>query len=147
MNKLENNLILIYTGINRTAHKIASSYVSKLTKDKKNYIKEILDHVDIGENLLKSGDINDFGRLLNESWVLKKKLSKSITNKKIDELYNHALKFGALGGKLLGAGGGGFFLFYVPYYRQKEFIKYFHKLINVPFKFSSKGSEIMLKNN
>ena len=146
MNKLENNLILIYTGINRTAHKIASSYVSKLTKDKKNYIKQILDHVDIGENLLKSGDINDFGRLLNESWVLKKKLSKSITNKKIDELYNHALKFGALGGKLLGAGGGGFLLMYMKQKYRHKFFKNNPKIINIPFKFTNEGSKVIFKN-
>ncbi len=96
---------------------------------------------------MKNNDLESFGRLLHESWLLKKNLSNSITNYKINEIYDQALKKGALGGKLLGAGGGGFFLFYVPYYRQKEFIKYFHKLINVPFKFSSKGSEIMLKNN
>ena len=57
-----------------------------------------------------------------------------------------AIKNGALGGKLLGAGGGGFFLFYVPYSRQKYFVNYFKKLINVPFKFSSEGSKIMFKN-
>ena len=84
---------------------------------------------------------------MHESWLLKKNLSKSITNYKINEIYDDALRHGALGGKLLGAGGGGFFLFYVPYKYQKQFIKYFNKLINVPFKFSSKGSEIMLNNN
>ena len=61
-------------------------------------------------------------------------------------IYNNAINKGALGGKLLGAGGGGFFLFYVPYFRQKNFVNYFRKLINVPFKFSSEGSKIMFKN-
>ena len=98
------------------------------------------------ENILRKGDLNDFGKLLHESWLEKKSLSSSITNFNIDEIYNNAINKGALGGKLLGAGGGGFFLFYVPYFRQKNFIKYFAKLINVPFKFSSTGSKIMFKN-
>ena len=76
---LENNLILIYTGINRTAHKIAASYNKKLISKKKEYIDKIITLVDQGEKLLSSGDINDFGELLNEGWYLKKKLSHSIT--------------------------------------------------------------------
>ena len=76
----------------------------------------------------------------------KKKLSLSISNTNIDEIYNAAIKKGAIGGKLLGAGGGGFFLFYVPFQRQKDFIKHFKKLITIPFKFTSEGSKIMFKN-
>ena len=76
----------------------------------------------------------------------KKNLSSSITNSSIDEIYNDAINKGALGGKLLGAGGGGFFLFYVPHFKQKKFIKYFKKLITIPFKFSSEGSKILFKN-
>ena len=83
---------------------------------------------------------------MHESWLEKKSLSTYISNSSIDEIYNNAINKGAIGGKLLGAGGGGFFLFYVPYFRQKNFIKYFAKLINVPFKFSSAGSKIMFKN-
>ena len=78
--------------------------------------------------------------------VRKKSLSSSITNSSIDEIYNNAINKGALGGKLLGAGGGGFFLFYVPYFKQKNFIKHFKKLITIPFKFSSEGSTILFKN-
>ena len=65
---------------------------------------------------------------------------------KIDDIYNSAISKGALGGKLLGAGGGGFFLFYVPQVKQKNFIKYFNKLIHIPFRFSSEGSKIMFKS-
>ena len=64
----------------------------------------------------------------------------------IDKIYNIAIENGALGGKLLGAGGGGFFIFYVPYLRQKKFIKCFKKFITVPFKFTSEGSKIMFNN-
>ena len=78
--------------------------------------------------------------------VRKKSLSSSITNSSIDEIYDIAINKGALGGKLLGAGGGGFLLFYIPYFKQKNFIKYFRKLVTIPFKFSSEGSTILFKN-
>ena len=69
-----------------------------------------------------------------------------MSNPQIDRWYDLAMKNGAIGGKLVGAGGGGFFLFYVPYFKQKNFIKYFRKLISIPFKFSSEGSAILFKN-
>ena len=146
LKKLNSNLILLYTGFKRTAQNIAKNYVCKLTKSKKSHILAISNFVTEAENILRKDDLNDFGKLLHESWLEKKSLSSSITNFNIDEIYNNAINKGALGGKLLGAGGGGFFLFYVPYFRQKNFIKYFAKLINVPFKFSSTGSKIMFKN-
>ena len=82
--KLERNLLLIYTGINRTAHKIASTYASKLSSVKKDYITKICEHVSEGEKLLNTGKIDDFGKLLNNAWYLKKKLSSSISNSKKD---------------------------------------------------------------
>ena len=142
---LEDNLILIYTSINRTAHFIASSYVKNLTSTKKNYIKEIVDHVEEGQKIIESGNIDDFGKLLNSAWDIKKQLGKSITNNKIDNLYDYAIKNGALGGKILGAGGGGFLLLYM---KKKERIKFLNKndkIINIPFKFSDTGSEIIFK--
>ncbi len=143
---LEKNLLLIYTSINRTAHEIASSYVNKLTKSKKKYIESIITHVNEGEKILKTGNIDDFGELLHSSWMLKKKLSRAISNSKIDDLYNHALISGASGGKLLGAGGGGFLLLYMKKkYRKKFFLKS-KKLINIPFKFSNIGSEVIYNN-
>ena len=144
--KLENNLILIYTGIHRTAHKIAASYSKKLTSEKKIYIDKIISLVDEGEKLLNFGNINDFGELLNESWYLKKKLSNSITNKKIDQLYELLLKNGATGGKLLGAGGGGFLLMYLESKYRKKFFNKFPKLINVPFNFTNEGSKIIFRD-
>ena len=75
-----------------------------------------------------------------------KSLSRSISNPVIDEIYDLAIQKGALGGKLLGAGGGGFLLFYVPYSRQKNLLKHFRKFITVPFNFTKDGSTIMFKN-
>ena len=95
--------------------------------------------------MLKKGELDNFGRLLHESWLVKKELSNTITNSKIYQIYNYAIKKGALGGKLLGAGGGGFILLYVPYYKQKIVIKSLKNLITVPFKFSNEGSKIIFK--
>lgn len=142
---LEDNLILIYTSINRNAHDIASGYVKNLKSTKKDYIKEIVDHVEEGEKILKSGNIDDFGRLLNSAWNIKKQLGKSITNNEIDELYDYALNNGALGGKILGAGGGGFLLLYMKKKDRINFLKKNKKIINIPFKFSYTGSEIIFK--
>jgi D-glycero-alpha-D-manno-heptose-7-phosphate kinase len=144
--KLNKNLLLVFSGLKRTAHHIAKSYVHKLQTSKKSHILEISNFVKEGERILKEGKLDDFGKLLHEAWLEKKSLSSLITNSHIDEIYDLALKKGALGGKLLGAGGGGFLVFYVPHHKQKNFIKHFKNLINVPFKFTSEGSNIMFNN-
>ena len=144
--KFNKNLLLVYTGVKRTANDIARTYVNKLQYSKKSYMIEISNFVKEGEILLKESKFEEFGRLLHKSWIVKKKLSPSITNSSIDNIYNDAIKNGASGGKLLGAGGGGFFLFYVPQNRQKNFIKNLNKFIIVPFNFSSEGSKILFKN-
>jgi len=144
--KLNKNLLLVYSGLKRTAHHIAKNYVHKLQTSKKSHILEISNFVHEGERILKEGKLDDFGKLLHESWLEKKSLSSSITNSRIDTIYDTALKNGALGGKLLGAGGGGFLIFYVPHCKQKNFIKHFRNLISIPFKFTSEGSNIMFNN-
>ncbi len=144
--KLEKNLLLIYTGINRTAHKIANTYASKLSNEKKEYISKICEHVSEGEKLLNTGKTDEFGKLLNNAWYLKKKLSKSISNSKIDELYSLAIKYGAFGGKLLGAGGGGFLLLYMPSKFRKKFFLNNKKLINIPFNFTNEGAQVIFKD-
>ena len=144
--KLNQNLLLLYTGQKRTAHHVAKSYVNNLSKSKKPHIERILSFVKEGEKIIQNGDINDFGKLLNEAWLEKKGLSSSVTNNSIDRIYHAAVEKGALGGKLLGAGGGGFFLFYVPHFKQKKFIKYFKKFTTIPFRFTTEGSRIMFKS-
>jgi D-glycero-alpha-D-manno-heptose-7-phosphate kinase len=146
VNELNKNLVLIYTGINRTAHKIANSYVKKLTKSKRNHIEKIMSYVNEGKKILESGKVDDFGRLLHTSWLEKKKLSELITNNKIDNLYDEALRYGALGGKLLGAGGGGFLLLYMKKESSKNFFKRYKNIINVPFNFTKDGSQVILNN-
>ena len=92
-------------------------------------------------------DINDFGHLMHQSWQIKRGLNGQISTEFIDHLYQTAIDNGAIGGKLLGAGGGGFFLFYVPKNIQKKFIKSLKKMIIIPFKFNNEGSEIMFNRH
>ena len=141
--RLNKNLLLVYTGYKRTAHHIAKSYVDKLQTSKKEYVLKISKYVKKAENALQKGQLDKFGKLLNDAWIEKKKLSISITNPAIDKIYNKAIKNGALGGKLLGAGGGGFFIFYVPKQRQRKFIRNFKNFITIPFNFSPEGSKIL----
>ena len=113
---------------------------------KKNEIVEILNCVAESKKIIKNGNTDDFGRLLNESWLIKKKLDKSIFNNKIDDIYKLAIKNGALGGKLLGAGGGGFFLFYIPEFKKVNFLKKMKPFISIPFKFENEGTKEIYNN-
>jgi D-glycero-alpha-D-manno-heptose-7-phosphate kinase len=90
------------------------------------------------------GSLDEFGRLLHESWKLKRSLTQRISNASIDEIYEAGLSAGALGGKLLGAGGGGFMLFYVPPERRQALRARLRKLLCVPFGFSNRGSHVVV---
>jgi D-glycero-alpha-D-manno-heptose-7-phosphate kinase len=131
-NELMENIYLVFTGINRTAQFIAESYIHKLN-DKNKDMHEIIKHVDIAYNYLRDKNYDNFGYLLNETWMIKKNLSHKVSNPKINDIYNLGIKSGAYGGKLLGAGGGGFILFYVPKKNQKKFqIKFKDKFFFKP---------------
>jgi len=146
LKKLNSNLLLLYTGIQRNAEAVASNYVHKLSNEKEKNIRKIISNVELGEKMIKSGNINDFGKLLHHAWIEKKELSKSISNHKIDELYNTSIQNGALGGKLLGAGGGGFLLIYIKKEKQKNFLDKIKNITNIPFKFSNEGCEVILNS-
>ena len=146
INHLENNLLLIYTGKKRIAQDVAKKYSGKLTTTNKKYIDTMVQHVAEGEKIIKGNNIDDFGKLLHSAWLTKKKLSTHISSPKLDDMYDYVIQRGALGGKLLGAGGGGFFLFYMRSELKKSFLKKNKKLINVPFKFSNRGTEILFKD-
>ena len=143
--KLEDNLLLIYTGFTRNAQSIAKTYVNRLNQKSSN-LELMHSTVDTAKEIIKKGDIDDIGYLLNEFWHLKKDLSNHITNNYIDEIYNEAIKSGALGGKLIGAGGGGFLLLYAKKNNQKKIINSLRKLTSVKFKFEYEGSKIIFKN-
>lgn len=141
----EQKFMLFFTGISRYASEIAGDKIQNLQKRKEELVK-MMELVDEAYKILTSGkdDFTDFGKLLNETWLLKRKLSNRITNSEIDEIYEIAIKNGAVGGKLLGAGGGGFILFYVETENQERLQKALNNLLHVPFNFDFSGSEIMV---
>ena len=149
LNDLEKRLILVFTGVrkkSKTANNIAKTYVSNFEKKNKKNIFEIINHAKIAKKILLDKKFDDFGLLLNETWKVKRELSNSISNLKLDSIYNLGIKNGALGGKLLGAGGAGFFLFYVPVSKKKIFLKSFENFTHIPFKFEGKGSSIIFND-
>ena len=145
LNKLQDNLLLFFTGISRFASEIEKSKIVNFNS-KKNELTKMQEMVDVSIDILvnQEKNIDDFGYLLNEGWNYKKSLSSLVSNSEVDEIYNNALKAGALGGKLLGAGGGGFILFYAPKQNHENIIKNLNHLIHVPFKFENLGSTVAL---
>ena len=146
LKKLNSNLLLLYTGIQRNASIIANNYVHKLSNQKEKNIRKIIEKVDLGEKIIKSGNLDDFGELLHETWIEKKNLSSSVSNNKIDELYKICMENGAKGGKLLGAGGGGFLLIYIKNEKKKKLLNKLKNITNIPFKFSDEGCEVILNS-
>lgn len=141
---LQDHMMLFFTGFSRTASEIAEEQIKK-TPAKENDLKKMADLVDEAINVLNDNDldITDFGRLLHENWMIKRNLTDKITNHVIDKIYHDATEAGALGGKLLGAGGGGFILFFVEPAKQKNVKKKLCKLLQVPFRFENLGSQII----
>lgn len=141
--ELNAHLMLFYTGIKRTAANVAGSYVKGI-EEKRRQLRIMKDLVEESLSILSGGrDIGAFGELLHEAWLAKRSLSASVSNPKVDELYQAATSAGAMGGKLTGAGGGGFLLLFVPpdrHLRVKEQLK---RLIHVPFEFDCYGSQII----
>lgn len=141
---LQNHLILIFTGLARSASEIAEEQI-KNTKQKSGELKNMHGMVEEAVKILchPSQDISDFGRLLHESWQLKRGLSSKITNPIVDEVYSVARKNGAIGGKLLGAGGGGFMLFFAHPEKHLKLKEALSGFLHVPFRFENLGSQII----
>jgi D-glycero-alpha-D-manno-heptose-7-phosphate kinase len=141
---LEDNLVMFYYGNQRSASSILSEQKNNNSQeDKRKNLIEMVSLVDDLKNCLYNENLNDFGKILHQNWLLKKQLASQISNGEIDDIYNLAMKNGALGGKLLGAGGGGFLLFYCEKEKQINLIKALHKLHYFPFKFDNEGSKII----
>ncbi len=141
--ELQNHLMLFYTGISRTASYIALEQINNTPK-KKRELSAMYDMVWEAQKILDSeSDIEDFGRLLNESWRLKKSLSDKISSHYIDYLYQLAIEEGAVGGKLLGAGGGGFLLLFAKPENQEKIKERLKGVLQVNFCFENKGSSII----
>jgi len=141
---LENHLMLFFTGLQRYAVEIEKEKI-RLLPDKKCELNSLCYMVEEACDILNADKprLNDFGKLLDESWKLKKSLSGKVSNGVIDDIYNVAKKNGALGGKILGAGGGGFILFFTPPKKQERLKTALKKLLFAPFKFESLGSQII----
>lgn len=140
---LNDNLLLFFTGISRFSSDIQVD-TQKSLKDKTTRLLEMLSLVDQAEQILTSDcDLKEFGRMLHYTWTLKRGISSGISTTSIDVLYGTARNAGAVGGKLLGAGGGGFFLFYVEKEKQKAVIEALSDLLYVPFSFEDKGTRII----
>ena len=145
LRRFEENIMLFFSGISRNANEIAKDQVEKIStnKDKIDTMKQLVDEA---YDILLHKDLDQFGELLNYTWELKKSLSKNITNQTIEEMYKKAKDAGAIGGKLLGAGGGGFMAFYVP---KKYHIKVREALsdfLYIPIQFDFNGSQIIFAN-
>ena len=143
LRELNLHLMLFYTGIIRTASTVAASYVEDIEtkhsqlKRMAELLRQSLDILNGGRNLI------EFGELLHQSWEAKRSLSDKVSNSQVDACYAAARSAGAIGGKLLGAGGGGFLLLFVPLERQPEVRKHLNNLIYVPFEFEFSGSQII----
>jgi D-glycero-alpha-D-manno-heptose-7-phosphate kinase len=145
LTELENHLALYFTGFARTASEVAKEQI-QLTPYRRKELSAMLKMVAEGESIITNGcrPLEDFGRLLNESWQVKRTLTQSITNSRIDEIYETGLSAGALGGKLLGAGGGGFMLFFVPPERRQALRARLRNLLCIPICLWDRGSQVVV---
>jgi D-glycero-alpha-D-manno-heptose-7-phosphate kinase len=141
--ELDENLMLFFTGFSRFSSDIASEQ-QKATSNKTKELLEMLKLVDEAEEILTSkSNLNEFGRMLDYTWKLKRGITNRISTSDIDNLYQKAIDAGALGGKLMGAGGGGFMVFYVEKDKQHNVRHALKDLLHVPFNFENKGTSVL----
>lgn len=141
---LNQNLMMFFTGFTRFSGEIQKA--NKVSK-KKNWalLMEMKELVDAAEEILTDGgkDLDEFGHLMNYTWQLKRQTGKNVTTEGIDMVYQKGMEAGALGGKLLGAGGGGFFLFYVPVEKQVAVREALSDFLYIPFQFEVEGTRVI----
>ncbi|MHB1947010.1 MAG: GHMP family kinase ATP-binding protein [Gammaproteobacteria bacterium] len=143
MKDLQDHLLMFFTGISRTASDIAGEKIKSIPQ-KKAELSAMQQMVDEAIRIVREDqDITNFGHLLHESWMLKRQISPSISSTLIDDIYLKARNAGALGGKLLGAGGGGFILFFVKPEDKIKVCEALKDLLLVPFAFENSGSQII----
>lgn len=139
-------LLLFFTGLQRNAFEIEQTKINDMDKKFSKYdlLNKITDQA--LKIMANPTNMDDIGRLLHETWLTKKELSDKVSTKEIDEIYATAREAGAIGGKLLGSGSGGFMLFFVEPDKQEAVKEKLNKLMYVPFKFERNGSEIIYSN-
>ena len=141
--RLNDNLMLFFTGFSRFSSDIQVE-AEKSLKSKEAQLLEMLQLVDESEQVLTSKtDLTEFGKLLDYTWKLKRGITSKVSTDSIDAIYDKAIKAGATGGKLLGAGGGGFLLFYVEADKQKNVHEALEDLLYVPFEFETAGTQVI----
>lgn len=142
---LNNNLLMFFTGFTRFSSEIQKTNSITSTAEKINRLHEMYKLVDQAEAVLQDShsDLDDFGRLLDYTWQLKKNTGEKISTSSIDKLYADGIKAGALGGKLLGAGGGGFLVFYVQPEKQEAVKEAMKDLLYIPFEFENSGTKVI----
>lgn len=143
--QLNQNLMLFFTGFTRFSSDVQKANASESTLEKERMLNEMHQLVDAAEKVLvdKDRDLDDFGRLLDHTWRLKRQMGSAVSTDSIDELYEKGIAAGALGGKLLGAGGGGFLLFYVKPDRQDSLLSAMKDLMHIPFEFEDSGTRVI----
>jgi len=146
--QLQDNLMLVFTGIMRSASEVAGTQIDETGKGNlSDQLTKMQEMVDEGAKILSKGnDLDDFGRLLHEGWRLKRSLTSAISNSEIDNLYEGARECGAVGGKITGAGGGGFMLLYASPEAQARIRDRYSNLISVDVSFESKGSQVVFED-
>ena len=145
--KIESSIILFFTGRTRNASNLLAKQSENLKKkDKRNLVSEMVDLAYDMKNLIENNEINCLGELFDKNWKLKKQLAPEISNSEIDTIYNSGIKAGAKGGKLLGAGNGGFMMFYAAPEKHSEITKAMKGLKKVSFSFDNAGSNIVFSD-
>ena len=141
--ELQSRLMLFYTGTSRLASQVATDLIANMPYHHKTMLK-IRAYVDEAVSILNSDEnLDHFGQLLHEAWLLKRSLSEKVANPTVDHIYQIAMDNGALGGKLLGAGSSGFMVFYIPPEKQPQVIEALFGYLQVPFEFESEGSVLI----
>lgn len=141
---LNDNLMLFFTGFSRFSSGIAQSQQKAIKENRTKELCELLQLVDEAQGILvSSASLDEFGKLLDYTWKLKRCVANEISNDSIDTLYQRGIRAGALGGKLLGAGGGGFLLFYVEKEKQEKVKEELQELLYVPFQFENGGTRVL----
>jgi len=139
----QKHLLLFFTGVSRFSSDIAEAQLKNMSKKEKELLR-MHDMVDMAISILNSNDMDSFGELMKESWDLKSSLSSMIASQKIKEIYETAISAGATSGKILGAGGGGFIMFFAKPQYHMQIKRKLNNLVNVPFNFEREGSQIVL---
>lgn len=143
--QLQDSLLMLYTGLTRKADDILSeqSKNTRSEEDKRATLSRMVNQAEQLKEALSHNDVNAFGEILHAGWLEKRKLASGISNPKIDEWYERARSAGAIGGKILGAGGGGFLLLYAPPYRHEAICRALSELRPIKFHFSPQGSRVI----